>query len=89
MMFLSLQVGLVAVRLIIGASATPDRSGGAASPWLTERTVLAAFALCVLFPLCLQRHMRQLERAAALGVVMVAVLIGAPAASIFVDTLSK
>lgn len=61
-----------------GAPSALDSDGGASpsSGWLNERTVLAGIAVFVLFPLCLQRHMRQLERAATAGVAMVAVLAG-------------
>lgn len=43
--------------------------------WLSGRTVMSATALLVLFPLCLQRHMRQLDKAATAGVVVVVALI--------------
>eukprot|EP00878_Enallax_costatus_P003116 GHUV01003315.1.p1 GENE.GHUV01003315.1~~GHUV01003315.1.p1 ORF type:complete len:487 (+),score=112.67 GHUV01003315.1:283-1743(+) len=43
--------------------------------WVNGRTCMTAVALLVLFPLCLQRHMRELEKAATAGVVLVLCLI--------------
>eukprot|EP00882_Tetradesmus_deserticola_P021587 GHRQ01023369.1.p1 GENE.GHRQ01023369.1~~GHRQ01023369.1.p1 ORF type:complete len:212 (+),score=81.99 GHRQ01023369.1:248-883(+) len=43
--------------------------------WVNGRSCMAAVAVLVLFPLCLQRHMRELEKAATAGVVVVVGLI--------------
>ncbi|KAF6264352.1 hypothetical protein COO60DRAFT_177404 [Scenedesmus sp. NREL 46B-D3] len=49
--------------------------------WVNGRSCMAAVALLVLFPLCLQRHMRELEKAATAGVVVVVGLIALLATS--------
>ncbi|WIA15022.1 hypothetical protein OEZ85_001723 [Tetradesmus obliquus] len=51
--------------------------------WVNGRSCMAAVALLVLFPLCLQRHMRELEKAATAGVVVVAGLIALLATDAF------
>uniref|UniRef100_A0A383VGQ9 Amino acid transporter transmembrane domain-containing protein n=1 Tax=Tetradesmus obliquus TaxID=3088 RepID=A0A383VGQ9_TETOB len=51
--------------------------------WVNGRSCMAAVALLVLFPLCLQRHMRELEKAATAGVVVVAGLIALLATDTF------
>eukprot|EP00879_Flechtneria_rotunda_P030662 GHRR01033328.1.p1 GENE.GHRR01033328.1~~GHRR01033328.1.p1 ORF type:complete len:419 (+),score=127.36 GHRR01033328.1:532-1788(+) len=48
--------------------------------WLNGRTCMTAVALLVLYPLCLQRRMRELETAATAGVVLVVALIALLAA---------
>ncbi|GBF99780.1 amino acid transporter [Raphidocelis subcapitata] len=48
---------------------------GGVPPWMSGRVLMAAMAVGVLFPLCLQRHMRQLETAATAGVGLVLGLI--------------
>lgn len=52
------------VALVMADQAWP---GGEAPEWCSGRLLMAAMALLVLFPLCLQRHMRQV-RARARGV---------------------
>eukprot|EP00877_Chromochloris_zofingiensis_P007157 jgi/Chrzof1/2695/Cz11g25150.t1 len=44
--------------------------------WVNGRSCMILVALLVLYPLCLQRHMRELETAATAGVVLVLLLIG-------------
>ncbi|KAI8464659.1 MAG: transmembrane amino acid transporter protein-domain-containing protein [Monoraphidium minutum] len=60
------------VAVVMAAQAFPP---GEAPPWLSGRVLMSALALLVLFPLCLQRHMRQLETAASAGVALVLGLV--------------
>lgn len=61
------------VAVVMAEQAFP---GGEAPAWLNGRVLMTALALLVLFPLCLQRHMRQLEAAATAGVALVLCLVG-------------
>ena len=53
---------------------------GEAPAWLGGRVLMAGLALGVVFPLCLQRHMRQLEAAATAGVGLILGLVALLAA---------
>ena len=69
------------VAVVAAAKAFPS---GAAPDWLDGRVLVSAMALLVVFPLCLQRHMRQLEGAATAGIALVlalAALLAARAAA--------
>lgn len=63
-------VGVILIDRLAGAE-----EGVTLPDWINGRTCMTAVALLVLFPLCLQRHMRELETAATAGVVLVLGLI--------------
>jgi amino acid permease len=60
------------VAAVMAANAFP---GGQAPEFLDSRVLMSAAAIFVVFPLCMQRHMRQLETAATAGVGLVLGLV--------------